>query len=366
MVVVRVEWLAGRDTEQKEALVAEITDALRRIGGAQEENVHVVLHAVPPSNWGRAGKLVLRQAEEQGQDQDRDAPGGTPSSVVPEGPNGQDARPSPRVALPDLAEAGRVFDLEQPRREGMPVYAPHRPGYSYLLNRHHEDAYEQTGPRTSASGVIFCMEHTGTHIDAVCHQADDLNLYGGIPVKEVQTGKGFTRLGAEEIPPIMVPGVLLDVATSHETEALEPGYAVTADDIENCCERQNVTVERGTVVLIRTGNARRYWDDPEGYLAGPGMASDASYWLAERGVVAVGADNMAWDVIGAEDPELGVMLPGHLILLARKGIYIIENLLLEELAAAGVHRFSFFCTPLKFVGATGSPVRPLAIASGGS
>jgi kynurenine formamidase len=60
------------------------------------------------------------------------------------------------------------------------------------------------------------------------------------------------------------------------------------------------------------------------------------------------------------------MLPGHLILLARNGVYIIENLQLEELAVAGQYRFFFFCTPLKFVGATGSPVRPLAIASGGS
>jgi kynurenine formamidase len=51
-------------------------------------------------------------------------------------------------------------------------------------------------------------------------------------------------------------------------------------------------------------------------------------------------------------------------LLARNGIYIVENLKLEELAAAGQHRFFFFCTPLKFVGATGSPVRPLAIVPG--
>jgi len=360
MVVVRVEWLSGRNPKQKEALVAEITDALKRIGGAQEENVHIILHDVPQSNWGRAGKLVERPEEH------RDKLAGNPSPAGYEESNEQGATPSPQATLPDLAGAARVFDLEQPRREGMPVYSAHRPGYSYLLHRHHEDEYEQTKPRTSASGVIICMEHTGTHIDAICHQADDLNLYGGVPVKEVQTGKGFTRLGVEEIPPIIAPGVLLDVPVSKDVEDLEPGYAVTADDLENCCERQGVTVEPGTVVLIRTGNAQRYWDDPEGYLGGPGMASDASYWLAKRGVVAVGVDNMAWDVIGAEDPELDVMLPGHLILLARNGVYIIENLQLEELAAAGQYRFFFFCTPLKFVGATGSPVRPLAIASGGS
>jgi len=96
-------------------------------------------------------------------------------------------------------------------------------------------------------------------------------------------------------------------------------------------------------------------------LEGAGMASSASYWLAEKQVLAVGADNMVWDVPGMRDPELGCLLPGHLILLVRRGIYIIENLMLEELAAAGHHRFRFVCTPLKFVGATGSPVRPVAI-----
>ena len=80
----------------------------------------------------------------------------------------------------------------------------------------------------------------------------------------------------------------------------------------------------------------------------------------------MGTDNMAWDVIGAEDPNLGVILPGHLILFVRNSIYIIENLQLEELAAAGQHWFFFFSVPLKFVGATGSPVRPLALVSSDS
>lgn len=258
-----------------------------------------------------------------------------------------------------------VFDLEQPRTAEMPVYPSHRPGYSYLLHRHHEDEYdpEEGGPRTSASGVIICMEHTGTHIDALCHQSDALTLYGGIPVDgRVQTSRGFTRLGVEEIPPIVAPGVLLDVATAKGRDCLEPGYAVSAEDLEECCLRQGVAVEPGSVVLVRTGNAR-HWDDPERYLAGPGVSAGASRWLAGGRPLAVGADNMAWDVPGVKDPELGCNLPGHLILLARHGIYIIENLMLEELAAAGVHRFRFVCTPLKLVGATGSPVRPLAVAS---
>lgn len=351
MVVIQVEWLAGRSPEQKEALVAEITDAVSRIGGAQQENVHIVVHDIPSTNWGKAGELVEPPQKE---------PIGNPAAEG-EKVDGGAAVPLVRATLPDLGDAVQMFDLEQPREEGMPVFPAHRPGYSYLLHRHHEDEYEQTKPRTSASGVIICMEHTGTHIDALCHQADDLKLYGGVPIKEVQTGKGFTRLGVEQISPIIAPGVLLDVPASKGVESLDLGYAVNAEDLKRCCEKQGVTVERGTVVLIRTGNAQRYWEDPEGYLDGPGMSSDASYWLAERGVLAVGADNMAWDVIGAKDPDLGVMLPGHLILLARHGIHIIENLQLEDLAAAEQYRFYFICTPLKFVGATGSPVRPVAL-----
>ena len=264
--------------------------------------------------------------------------------------------------------AAHIFDLEQPRTEGMPIHPAHRQaGYSYHLHRRHEDEYrpEDTGPRTGAAGVIVCAEHTGTHIDALCHQSDALTLFGDVPVDaSVQSPRGFDRLGVEEIPPILAPGVLLDVAASKGADELEPGYAVTEEDLVNCCEKQGVNIEAGDVALVRTGNGR-HWEDEERYLAGPGMDASASYWLADRQVLAVGADNMAWDVIGLRDPELGCIMPGHLILLARRGIYIIENLVLEDLAASGHRRFDFVCTPLKFVGATGSPVRPVAVISDG-
>ena len=91
------------------------------------------------------------------------------------------------------------------------------------------------------------------------------------------------------------------------------------------------------------------------------VAPDGSRWLAGHRPVAVGADNLAWDVPGIVDPELGT-LPGHAILIVRAGILIIESLRLEELAADGVREFAFVCLPLKVRGGTGSPVRPLALA----
>ena len=91
------------------------------------------------------------------------------------------------------------------------------------------------------------------------------------------------------------------------------------------------------------------------------MARSSGEWAAGRGVYAVGADNMSWDLPGYVDPVLGHSLPNHTLLLVRAGILIFENLLLEDLAASGAREFLFVSLPLKLVGATGSPTRPVAI-----
>ena len=140
--------------------------------------------------------------------------------------------PGPLLPLTsgDPQRPPRVFDLEQPRTAAMPIHPAHLPGYSYVLHRRHQDTYGQDGPRSGASGMIVTMEHTGTHIDALCHQAQHPALCGGVPADATtQPTRGFTRHGVEEIAPIVGPGVLLDVAAMRGVEALASGYAVTVD-----------------------------------------------------------------------------------------------------------------------------------------
>ena len=263
--------------------------------------------------------------------------------------------------MPNSLNPSRVFDLEQPRTEDMPVHPAHKPGYSYVLHRRHADSLGEDGPRTGASGLIICKEHSGTHIDALCHQAENMFLCGGVKADaSVMNSKGFQVHSVDRIAPIVAPGVLLDMAAHFGVDSLPEGYAISADELKACAARQNNVITAGSVVLVHTGN-ERHWNDEARYLAGPGMHGDASRWLAAQHPLAVGADNMAWDVLGLKDDSLGCTLPGHIIFLVRNGIYIIENLKLGELAAARQYAFTLVCAPLKFVGATGSPVRPLAL-----
>ncbi|HSP08032.1 MAG TPA: cyclase family protein [Candidatus Dormibacteraeota bacterium] len=262
--------------------------------------------------------------------------------------------------MPGIIEAlgsARVFDLEQLRYAGAPSHPAHLPGFNYFLHRHHARGAPEA--RTGASGVVVMPEHSGTHIDALAHQAENLTLHGGIHVDEgVQTSAGFKVLGVETMAPLVGRGVLLDVAAER---TLAPEYSISPTDLERAAGRAGVEVREGDVALVRTGYGA-LWSDPAEYLRAPGVSAAGSRWLVEKKVKAVGADNLAWDLMGLMDPELGVTLPGHVLLLVRAGIPIIENLNLEELAAAGVHEFGFVCLPLKMRGATGSPVRPIAIA----
>jgi kynurenine formamidase len=263
----------------------------------------------------------------------------------------------------DWLLSARVYDLEQPRFAGMPIHPSHHPGYFYALHRRHRDTYRPVdrGPRSSASGMVTMMEHSGTHIDALCHQANELRMFGGVEVDKAETPTGFTQLGVEAVLPLVRRGVLLDVCGWKNERLLPARYGITADDLAGCAAAQSVQVRRDDVLLVRTGYGALWRGDEPAYQDAAGVSKSGTLWAAELGVAAVGADNMAWDVPDERDPVSGSTLFAHLYLLPQKGIYIIENLNLEELAHDRRWLFAFLAVALKLEGATGSPVRPLAL-----
>ncbi|MEV6299992.1 cyclase family protein [Actinoplanes sp. NPDC051861] len=254
----------------------------------------------------------------------------------------------------------KVFDLAQPMRRGMPQ-SPNHPAYTHALVRRHGDMV-RPGGGSAANDILVTGTHVGTHVDALAHVSQDGLLHGGIVAADVQSDAGFARLGIDEFPPFVGRGVFLDVAALHGVEVLPPGYEVTASDLSAACG--DLAINPGDAVLVGTGWSRRFGDGALflGTETGvPGVGESAAHWLAERGVAVTGGESIAYERIA---PGAGhTSLPVHRILLVEAGINIVETMLLSELADAGVTEFQFILAPLRLVGATGSPVRPLAVVA---
>lgn len=258
----------------------------------------------------------------------------------------------------------RVYDLSRPYLAGM-AQSPNHPAYTHALQRRHGDRVRSDGG-SAANDVIVMGTHVGTHIDALAHVSHDGLLHGGVSADAAQVGGRFSELGVETIAPIVSRGLLLDVPGALGIDACPAGAEVTADDLATAASWAGVTPAPGDVLLVRTGWGRR-WDSGADYVGHdsgvPGPGEAGARWLAGHQPRAVGADSIAFEHL---PPGQGhARLPAHRVLLVEHGIYIIETLNLEELAGAGVHEFTLVVAPLPLVGATGSPVRPLAIVAGG-
>ena len=251
------------------------------------------------------------------------------------------------AALWEQLANARVYDLAQPYFTGMPHYPTHPP-FLFGLTKRHGD---QVGPagHSSAADAIAMGSHVGTHIDALCHFSCGGKLHGGDQAEALQSyGGGLRHLAVDTIAPILRRGVLIDVAGS---TPLAADFEIVPAQLEGA------DVRRGDVVLLRTGwgryfeDARRFVND----IRSPGPGLPAAQWLSARGIFAAGSDTVPFE----RSPDPG--MPVHVHLLVESGIHIIECLNLEELARDGVREFLFVGAPMKIRGATGAPMRPLAI-----
>ena len=261
-----------------------------------------------------------------------------------------------------LADA-RVVDLAQPMRRGMPQ-SPNHPPFQMALVRRHGD-YVRADGGSAANEIIVTGGHVGTHVDALAHVSHDGRLYGGIEADAVMSHEGFAAHGIDTFTPYVGRGLLLDVARLHGVDVLPAGYGVTAEDLAGAADAAGVEVREGDAVLIGTGWSRR-WDDGPAFVGHddgvPGPDVSAAQWLADRGVRVAGGETIAFEQI--KPGEGHALLPVHRMFLVEHGINIVETMKLDELLDAGVAEFLLVLAPLRVVGATGAPVRPLAVLTG--
>jgi kynurenine formamidase len=206
--------------------------------------------------------------------------------------------------------------------------------------------------------AVIMSNHTGTHIDALNHAGYGEKIFNQFSSADHLGNKGWRKAGADKIPPIITRGVLIDVATQKGLDVLADSYEITVADIVAALKRQTVSLGSGDAVFIRTGRMR-HWPKPELFVPRePGIGIAAAKWLVEQGAVLIGADNIAVERIPVTGP------PVHAFAFAEAGVCLVELVWLEELAEDKVYEFALIAAPIKIRGATGSPMRPIALPIG--
>jgi kynurenine formamidase len=266
---------------------------------------------------------------------------------------------APRVTpeLLRLVRTGKVYDLSFPIDASTPFGGTSSP-FSMRLDHRHEES-PVGGVFGEATELLTMSAHMGTHVDALCHVSEKRQnrplLHGDIAAAEVESEQGFDALGVQQCPPIVARGLLFDVPRSKGVEVLPDSYGVTADDLEACLRMTGLEIGVGDCPLIRTGFSKYRQSDRSRYVTvGAGPTPEACVWLAEKGIGITGSDTLSYERV----PSAHL---GHLELIRRRGIPMMKQVNLEELAGDSVYEFVFFVLPLRLVGATASPVTPIAI-----
>lgn len=221
-----------------------------------------------------------------------------------------------------------AIDLSHPLEERMPVYPGHPMFYKMR--------WQPPGEPAVLHQMIF-SDHTGTHVDAPCH---------------FPTRAEAVEQTIEKWAPLHLVGhaVCVRVCPLEQPDAL-----VSAEDVK-AWERANVPIAAGDILLLDTGWAARWaiGDDAAPYTQGwPGVDRSFVDYVIARGIRAVGTDSISIDTVDGAGGEF----PGHLTFLP-SGIAIFENLTnLSQLPA----EFLFMALPLPLKGASGSPVRAVAL-----
>ena len=207
--------------------------------------------------------------------------------------------------------------------------------------------------------VVTELGQIGTQFDAFAHQMWGDSFYNCFKLGDIGTRTGFKKLGVEHVGGLVTRGVLIDVAGSKDVDMLPTSYNITPEDLQQALAKAKQRLQPGDAVLIRTGWSKLMGRENERYgTLNPGIGIAAGQWLVAQEPMMIAADNCCVEVRPSEKPH---SLPIHAMMLIQHGVYLLENLELEALAAARAYEFAFIVQPLKIKGATGSAIAPIAV-----
>jgi kynurenine formamidase len=273
--------------------------------------------------------------------------------------------PDDQLGSVNLVTAAKQKQAAALVRSGLSVSLAHNP-----ITERAEDVaspFEHTMLRGYSMDRYAVSYHgyAHSHIDALCHILYKDQTYNGYSRAEVNTEKGCTKLGIQNLKNgIVTRGVLVDMPRLRSLPFLEPGTPIYVEDLEAWEKKSGVKIAPGDAVLVRTGRwARREklgpWNVGQN---AAGLHASVAPWMKARGVAFLGGD-AAQDVVPSKVE--GIALPIHTLMITALGVNLLDNQDLEALGdtAARLNRWEFMLTiaPVPVTGGTGFPLNAIAM-----
>jgi hypothetical protein len=258
-----------------------------------------------------------------------------------------------------LITTGKTYSLGMLTGRETPAYGPRE--YDVTVLQLSDGSGTPLGANKAVGNddIVDTWVGIGSQIDGLGHMGIDHQYYNGVPVADFVTPAGLTEFGTHALPPIATRGVLLDMTKLTGESPVPDGTAFNKAEIDAAMEAAGVQIEKGDVVLFHTGYMKAT-EDAEGLTqTEPGLGVEGAQYLADLGVVAVGADTWAVEVIPFEAADRPFDV--HLTLLAKNGVYILENMVTDELAEDGVTEFFFSLGVPRLEGTVQAIINPVAV-----
>lgn len=272
--------------------------------------------------------------------------------------------PQSVAAAAKLVTEGRTYNLGIVIDKDTPAFAPRGLSLTVLQPNQIDSSGLGTNGMTYNDDIFMGWLGIGPQIDGLGHIGVKHTYYNGLKDKDFAKADGLTKLGLEKLPPIVARGVMIDMAEYYGQAIVEEGTAYTREDIQAAAKAQGVELREGDVVLFHSGwlNLLDGPDpDPKRYVSvEPGVGVTGAEYLAEIGVVAVGADTWGVEAVPFEKGGDGVFAV-HQVLIPQNGIYLLENMDSRELVRDDVHEFMFVLGVTRLKGAVQMMINPTAI-----
>lgn len=264
------------------------------------------------------------------------------------------------VKAAKLITTGKTYALGVETGPTSPAYPPRSYSMTVLQLSDGTGTPIGTNRATGNDDLLNFWMGIGSQIDGLGHMGIDHMYYNGNHASAFVRPTGLEKLSVHLLPPIVSRGILLDMTAYFGEDMLPEGKAFNSKEIKAAAQAQGIKIEAGDVVLFHTGWLNLSDTDPVRFMSGqPGLGVDGAKYLAQQDVVAVGADTWALEVLPAEIE--GEQFPVHPELLAKNGVYILENMDTRALAKDGVHEFLFVLGQPRFVGSVQAVINPVAI-----